>query len=834
MSKLTKGYGSTSIQQILTDLKTYLTGKFALKTNIPTKVSDLTNDSGFITKIVDDLVNYYLKSEVYSKSEVDALVTAIKNSRFESVNTLPTEDIKTNVIYLVPSSDPQASNIKDEYINLDGTTTGWEKIGSTDIDLSGYVTITQLNTALANYVTSTNLTTILADYATTASVTSVISTKADKVSNATVGNFAGLDANGNLVDSGIGLHEDVTATGNPAVFSTISEQLSKQTTVNIEPIQDLHGYDKPWSGGTGKNKAKPVPNTTVAGVTYTNLSDGGLHVSGTSSYSFSQSEFVLKAGSYILSKGKNDDGGKIQVHIRNASTDAIIASVINLTETPFTLSADTTVRHRVVVRDDNSVDNDIYPMIRLATETDPTFAPYTNICPISGLDSVVVERCGKNQLPLTLEGVKTSNTTGTWSGNQYVKNGITFTVITDENNNVTGIKANGTASGGNAEIRMYTETYASNEFKGYKLTGSTGGSGNTFAMIAMYSNNGTSWVNEARQYDGEDLTISDYNYIRFAVIISNGNTVSNQMFYPMVRFATVSDATFEPYQSTTSTTTLPTTVYGGTLDLTNGRLVVDRAYIASYSGQTLPGAWISDRDVYTGSNSPTTGAQVVYELATPVITTITPSSLSLLKGLNVVSTNGDTVEVTFNQGSLATLEDVADANAFKFDKVDIANMEGDTASKAYYVGNYILREDGFYRITADIANGAAITSNNTTKATVGRELSNIRRNINSPQCSSSELTSGDVETCDLNDYISLSFVEWKTDADAMGKLVYSSHVFPVSQLRSIISDRGYIKLQFAHLELRLSRTGSDLTMQIDSSQSGDYTITVFYQYFVTP
>lgn len=123
------------------------------------KTSDLSN---FITKSVNDLVNYYLKSETYSKAEVDAIVTAIKNSRFEVVSSLPTTNIKTNVIYLVPSADPQTSNAKDEYINLDGTTAGWEKIGSTSVDLSGYVTDTELNTALANYTTTTDLTTLLA------------------------------------------------------------------------------------------------------------------------------------------------------------------------------------------------------------------------------------------------------------------------------------------------------------------------------------------------------------------------------------------------------------------------------------------------------------------------------------------------------------------------------------------------------------------------------------------------------------------------------------------------------------------------------------------------
>lgn len=122
------------------------------------KTSDLT---GFITKSVDDLVNYYLKSETYTKTEVDTIASNIKNSRFEIVSSLPTENIKTNVIYLVPRSTTQTSNTKDEYINLDGTTAGWELIGTTDIDLSGYVTTQALNTALADYTTTANLTTLL-------------------------------------------------------------------------------------------------------------------------------------------------------------------------------------------------------------------------------------------------------------------------------------------------------------------------------------------------------------------------------------------------------------------------------------------------------------------------------------------------------------------------------------------------------------------------------------------------------------------------------------------------------------------------------------------------
>lgn len=59
------------------------------------------------------------------------------------VDELP-ETGNTNVLYLVPSSDPETSNIYDEYIWAvqSDDTYAWEKIGSTEIDLSGYVPYT--------------------------------------------------------------------------------------------------------------------------------------------------------------------------------------------------------------------------------------------------------------------------------------------------------------------------------------------------------------------------------------------------------------------------------------------------------------------------------------------------------------------------------------------------------------------------------------------------------------------------------------------------------------------------------------------------------------------
>ncbi len=44
---------------------------------LPTKTSDLTNDSGFITSSVNNLTNYYTKSQTYTQGEVNSLLNAI-------------------------------------------------------------------------------------------------------------------------------------------------------------------------------------------------------------------------------------------------------------------------------------------------------------------------------------------------------------------------------------------------------------------------------------------------------------------------------------------------------------------------------------------------------------------------------------------------------------------------------------------------------------------------------------------------------------------------------------------------------------------------------------
>lgn len=75
------------------------------------------------------------------------------NTNFQIVQTLPTSDISTSTIYLVPADDPGEQNVYDEYIYVNGA---WEHIGSTSVDLSDYVTKTYFDqtvgTATKNYI----------------------------------------------------------------------------------------------------------------------------------------------------------------------------------------------------------------------------------------------------------------------------------------------------------------------------------------------------------------------------------------------------------------------------------------------------------------------------------------------------------------------------------------------------------------------------------------------------------------------------------------------------------------------------------------------------------
>ena len=108
---------------------------------IPTLLSQLTNDTGFITNSVSDLINYYTKDQTYTQSEINSMVSAIPKFSIQVVQSLPSSGISTTTIYLVPKA-ASTNDSYDEYIYVNNT---WERIGSTAVDLSDYYTKAQVN-----------------------------------------------------------------------------------------------------------------------------------------------------------------------------------------------------------------------------------------------------------------------------------------------------------------------------------------------------------------------------------------------------------------------------------------------------------------------------------------------------------------------------------------------------------------------------------------------------------------------------------------------------------------------------------------------------------------
>lgn len=107
---------------------------FAKAADIPTLLSQLTNDSGFITKAVGDLTNYYLKTETYTQDEINQMLSAIPKFSIQPVDSLPTVDISTTTVYLLKSGE-ESQNLYTEYIYVNGV---WEYLGTQTVDLSGY------------------------------------------------------------------------------------------------------------------------------------------------------------------------------------------------------------------------------------------------------------------------------------------------------------------------------------------------------------------------------------------------------------------------------------------------------------------------------------------------------------------------------------------------------------------------------------------------------------------------------------------------------------------------------------------------------------------------
>lgn len=105
----------------------------ALQEELKRIEGEIPDVSAFITRAVSDLVNYYTKSETYTRTEIKNLISAIPKFSIQVVSGLPTADISATTIYLVPAANE--TDLYAEYIYVNGA---WEILGAQRVDLTGY------------------------------------------------------------------------------------------------------------------------------------------------------------------------------------------------------------------------------------------------------------------------------------------------------------------------------------------------------------------------------------------------------------------------------------------------------------------------------------------------------------------------------------------------------------------------------------------------------------------------------------------------------------------------------------------------------------------------
>ena len=376
-----------------------------------------------------------------------------------------------------------------------------------------------------------------------------------------------LPANGYLLESASG--EIVTVTDAAPLNLQACE-------VDIEPIQDLHGYDYPWPAGGGKNKVNPDE------FEYADLSAGIIYPGDNTVSGYIP---VLPNTAYILSYEGDYELGEVAFY---TSAKVYINSTWGLN---FTTPANCYfIRFELGTHVSVSA---VKPMVRLASETDPTFEPYSNVCPISGYESVEIRGCGKNMLSTSVANVKYRNSGLTWTGNSCTTNGLTFSLLTDNDGNVTGINVTGTST---ADSAFFLDSFLNDYLPGDYIVSceKTVSDGNIYMVTYTVSGDYKLFVGDTEQnfyYDGLRTGSGAGN---IAIGVWANSTVSCTL-KPMIRPASITDATYEPYIPVTDLTIpLGETVYGGTLDVESGTLTVTTKIVDLESF-----TWTTSLDVHT-------------------------------------------------------------------------------------------------------------------------------------------------------------------------------------------------------------------------------------------
>ena len=185
-----------------------------------------------------------------------------------------------------------------------------------------------------------------------------------------------------------------------ASFIGNDKSVIDDVVVDFAPVQDLHGYNKPWSVG-GSNNLLPTftEDASSNNVTLKVNPDGSVSLSGTSS---ATTTFDAPVGTWrwdgeedcwlsgCPAGGDVSFGYSLRVQKLSGSdgfSDYDVGNGIALANFSSSKSiVDASIGFRIVIRSGVNCDGLVFrPMLNKGSSAQP-FAPYSNICPIIGVD----------------------------------------------------------------------------------------------------------------------------------------------------------------------------------------------------------------------------------------------------------------------------------------------------------------------------------------------------------------------------------------------------------------------------------------------------------------
>lgn len=317
---------------------------------------------------------------------------------------------------------------------------------------------------------------------------------------------------------------------------------------DFSPKQDLNGYEYPWVGGAGKNKF-----------------NGQFAYHNADKYSP-----VVSGNTYTVSS-KSTGAHQINMqYITNTNTyygdSKIVSEGDTFGKTTVTIPTDVKGVLIYVNGDASNSQHTAYDTQIEEGNTATSYAPYENICPITGWDTIPINTTvtSRNLLPSDVLFPETVS-------------GVTFTPNMDypptrEHGIIT---ADGTAT---ADVELMIAEGLQLAEGEYILTGCPTQTFYNY-WLGIYKNGEVVGTDVG---EGFRFVVHSGESISVGLFISSGQELINVKFEPMIRVGTDTDPTYEPYSEEPIplfTIDLNGTRYGGHVEATTGVLTVDRVSV---------------------------------------------------------------------------------------------------------------------------------------------------------------------------------------------------------------------------------------------------------------